>query len=294
MLREGSIIEYTEQVAGEIASRYAGDPLTELELWLRLAHQREAMVTQLYELAGFEARLHEMPQGGIGGLVTSVVRGIWAHERSHTEFLASIRASNAAWGALAELQGLIEGWVVNRALRGLAGGRLLIAVGSSVGKTPEFARDLHQMSLEQLIAFSAELETTARMGYQRILQIAASMPDQQATAHDYGFTFQYDIARIEREESFHEGVFQEMQRWIGQTTDNGPARTLESCTRNLHALCGETLSVDAVRRAAAGQRRDFEWQTPAGAGAGSWASDGGLGAVFAAAGLDVPVVGRPS
>ena len=80
MVREGSIIEYTELVAGEIASRHAHDPVAELELWMRLAHQREAMVTQLYEMTGFEARLSG--ESAIHRLIGSVVRGIWAHERA--------------------------------------------------------------------------------------------------------------------------------------------------------------------------------------------------------------------
>jgi hypothetical protein len=289
MVREGSIIEYTEQVAGEIANRHAGDPTGELQLWLRLAHQREAMVTQIYELAGFEARLREAPREGAGGLIQSVVRGIWAHEKSHTEFLSSIRAGNEAWGALAELQGLVEGWVVNRALHGWAGGRLLIAAGASLGKTPEFARSLRQMSLSELIAFSAELETTARMGYQRILQIAARLTDREAAARAYGFTFQYDVARIEREETFHEGVFLEMQSWLAQSGGGSDTFCPESGARALHRLCAETLSVGAVRRAASvEQHPGLEAHIPG--ASSSWVSDGGLGAVFSAAGLPVPLV----
>lgn len=287
MLRDGSIIEYTEEVAGEIASRHADDPMAELELWLRLAHQREAMVTQLYELAGFEARLSHLPESPVPRLLTSVVRGIWAHERSHTEFLSSIRGGGDGWRALAALQGLVEGWVVKRALHGAAGGRLLIAVGASFGKVPAFARELGQMSLPELLAFSAELETTARMGYQRMLQISARLTDHVAAARAYGFSFQYDVARIEREESFHEGVFCELGRWIG--ADGAPRGELsaESCTLALHRLCAENLSAGAVRRAAADGGAAIEAFVPG--EEGIWVSAGGLGAVFEAAGLPVPL-----
>jgi len=289
MVPEGSIIEYTELVAGEIASRHAQDPVAELELWLRLAHQREAMVTQLYEMAGFEARLSG--ESAIHRLIGSVVRGIWAHERSHTEFLSALRESRDTWRAFAELQGLVEGWVVKRAMHGAAGGRLLIAVGASLGKVPEFARDLRQMSLLELLGFSAELETTARLGYQRILQIAGSLGGSDATAGSYGFTFLYDVARIEREETFHEGVFFEMQNWLRGDGTEREALSRESCLAVLHRLCVETLSAGAVRRAAA-ENTGFEVSLPVDDAV--WASDGGLGAVFATAGLPVPLAeGRP-
>jgi hypothetical protein len=286
MVREGSIIEYTEQVAGEIASRHAEDPVAELELWLRLAHQREAMVTQLYEMAGFEARLSG--EDAIHRLIGSVVRGIWAHERSHTEFLSALRESGEAFRALAALQGLVEGWVVKRAMHGAAGGRLLIAVGASLGQVPGFARELGQMSLLELLGFSAELETTARLGYQRILQIAARLGEREATAGDYGFTFQYDVARIEREETFHEEVFFEMQRWLRADGSARDALTRASCLDVLHRLCAENLSAGAVRRAAAEASAPVEVRIPADDAV--WVSAGGLGALFGAAGLSVPVV----
>ena len=285
MVREGSIIEYTEQVAGEIASRHAEDPVAELELWLRLAHQREAMVTQLYEMAGFEARLSA--EGTIHPLIASVVRGIWAHERSHTEFLSALREHRDSWRALAELQGLVEGWAVKRAMHGAAGGRLLIAVGASIGKVPEFARDLRQMSLLELLGFSAELETTARLGYQRILQIAARLGGHEATTGSYGFTFQYDVARIEREETFHEGVFFEMQRWLRADGSARDALSASSCLAALHRLCAENLSAGAVRRAAAEEHAAIEAFIPADDDA--WVSDGGLGSIFVTAGLPVPL-----
>jgi hypothetical protein len=285
MVREGSIIEYTEQVAGEIACRHAQDPVAELELWLRLAHQREAMVTQLYEMAGFEARLSG--ESTVHRLIGSVVRGIWAHERSHTEFLSALRETRDTWRAFAELQGLVEGWVVKRAMHGAAGGRLLIAVGASLGKVPDFARDLRQMSLLELLGFSAELETTARLGYQRILQIAAGIGERDATADSYGFTFQYDVARIEREETFHEGVFIEMQDWLRADGSARETLTRESCLGALHRLCAENLSAGAVRRAASEARAAMEARLPGDDGA--WVSDGGLGAIFTTAGLPVPL-----
>ena len=58
-----SIIRYTEQVAGEVAARLGHDPLSELMWWMKTAHQREAMVSEMYELSGFEHRLQPRTQG---------------------------------------------------------------------------------------------------------------------------------------------------------------------------------------------------------------------------------------
>ena len=295
-MRANSIIAYTEQVAGEIASRHADDPVAELELWLKLAHQREAMVTQLYELSELDRRLTADRVSEVRGLVRSVVLSIWAHESSHTRQLATLRGAHSASAALAELQGSLEGWITRQASQGSSLARLLIAVGASLGQAPEFARELRELSLLELMAFHAELETTARMGYQRILQILARLDEaggQSAAspggAADYGLTLRYDMARILCEENFHEAVFQEMTRWL---EDEGRAGALSApeCTRALHRLCAEHLSAGAVRGVAAVELPGLESHVPGDALGREWISDGGLRAVFESAGLPVPLL----
>jgi hypothetical protein len=288
-MQEQSIVQYTEQVAGEIASRYASDPAAELDLWLRLAHQREAMVTQLYESSRIEARLKHEATGEIGGLIRAVVLSIWAHETSHTEFLASLRGAGGSSTALVELQGHAEGWVTERATSGNAFARLLIAVGSALGKVPEFARELSGMGLLELLEFNAELEATALMGYQRILQIAARFAATGESVGKFGFTFQYDVARIVGEEAFHRAAFVEMASWLRAGSGSSPALSAQSCTQALHRLCAENLSVAAVRRMAADEHPGLEEHIPADAAGADWVSSGGLGALFEAAGLAVPV-----
>jgi hypothetical protein len=294
-MRANSIIAYTEQVAGEIASRYAEDPVAELELWLKLAHQREAMVTQLYELSELDRRLTGEHASALRGLVRSVVLSIWAHESSHTRHLATLRGAAGAGAALAELQGSLEGWVTRQATQGSSLARLLIAIGASLGQAPDFARELRQLSLLELMAFHAELETTARMGYQRILQILARLAEEQrrgtraSAAAEYGLTLRYDMARILCEENFHEAAFQEMSRWL---EDESLERELSvpACTRALHRLCAEHLSLGAMRGVAATESPGLEAHVPGDAHSREWVSDGGLGAVFQRAGLPVPVL----
>lgn len=303
-MRANSIIAYTEQVAGEIASRHADDPAAELELWLKLAHQREAMVTQLYELSELDRRLSAERKSELGALVRSVVLSIWAHESSHTRQLATLRSAHTASARLAELQGSVEGWVTRQATQGSSLARLLIAIGASLGQAPEFARELRELSLLELMAFHAELETTARMGYQRILQLLARLDEAgEKSAHGpgstagsiaghlagYGLTFRYDMARILCEENFHEAVFQEMTCWL---EDEGKPSELPAreCARALHQLCAEHLSVGAVRGVAAAELPGLESHLPVGVLGHEWVSDGGLRAVFQSAGLPVPLL----
>ncbi|MEY2935921.1 MAG: hypothetical protein RL033_6670 [Pseudomonadota bacterium] len=308
-MQESSIVAYTEQVAGEIASRHADDPVAELELWLKLAHQREAMVTQLYELSELDRRLTAEQASGVCRLVRSVVLSIWAHESSHTRHLATLRSAHSASAALAELQGSLEGWVTRQATQGSGLARMLIAIGVSLGQAPDFARELRELSLVELLQFHAELETTARMGYQRILQIAARIDDElsgstpvngasngasnvagtAAGTADYGITFRYDMARILCEENFHEAAFLEMMRWL---EDEGKLSELSvpACTQALHRLCAEHLAVGAVRGVAAAESPGLESFVPGDPQGNEWVSDGGLGAVFRSAGLAVPVL----
>lgn len=295
-MRANSIIAYTEQVAGEIASRHADDPVAELALWLKLAHQREAMVTQLYELSELDRRLIAERSSAVRGLVRSVVLSIWAHESSHTRQLATLRGAHSASAALAELQGSLEGWVTRQATQGSSLARLLIAVGASLGQAPDFARELRELSLLELMAFHAELETTARMGYQRILQLLSRLDAQgkepaltPGGAADYGLTFRYDMARILCEENFHEAAFQEMMSWL---QDEGSRRALSApeCARALHDLCAEHLSVGSVRGVAAAELPGLESHVPGDALGREWVSDGGLRAVFESAGLPVPLL----
>jgi hypothetical protein len=128
------------------------------------------------------------------------------------------------------------------------------------------------------------------MGYQRILQIVASLAESGQGPGKFGFTFQYDVARIAKEEAFHGAVFVEMASWLRASSSPSTALSAQSCTQALHRLCAENLSVAAVRRMAADEHPGLEAHVPEGAANADWVSSGGLGSVFEAAGLPVPVL----
>lgn len=67
------ILEHTHLVARELRAACAERPLEELTTWLRLAHQRESMVSELYDVAQIERRLASQSGRGRARVVRSAV-----------------------------------------------------------------------------------------------------------------------------------------------------------------------------------------------------------------------------
>jgi hypothetical protein len=280
---EQAIVHYTEEVAREIAQRMAGDALGELRIWVRLAHQREAMVSQLYQLSGVDQRLRGADPGGPAPVMRSAMASIWAHEESHTRFLAAIRSFSESAPGLVELQGQLEGRITRAAVSGGLLARALIAIGASLGRVPEFATELGRLDLRQLVEFHGELESTARMGYQRILELLRALGNDQEARRDFGFTFLQDVARILAEERFHEDAFGAMAGWVNAGGDGLAAMEPARCTELLYDLAERNLSMGVVQRIVdpnAAVTKDAGPDVP-------WVSDGGLGELFRQHGLTV-------
>jgi hypothetical protein len=283
---EPMIVRYTEGVAREMAATFAGDHARELRCWLRIAHQREAMVTELYGLSELDARLRAGHDGGAGTVVRSAVTSIWAHEESHTRFLGALRSLWDGAPDLAQIQGQMEGKILRSILAGGAAGRALVAIGASIGRVPEFIADLGRMNLRQLIEFFAELETTARMGYQRMLELLRVLDGDVTVRRDLGYTFPFDVARILLEERFHEDAFGAMSRWVGGDGESFAAMSPGECAGILHDLAERNLSVAVARRA-------LDPAAPLPKGPEPWVSDGGLGPLFREHGLSVTLESGP-
>jgi hypothetical protein len=289
MADERAIVRYTEEVARELARTLAGDPGEELRTWLRLAHRREAMVTELYRISNVDERLRASDGAGPAAVMRAAMASIWAHEESHTRFLSIIRGLSGSPG-LEELQGRIEGKITAGAVSGGLLARALIAVGGSLGKVPDFAADLRRMGLRQLVSFHGELEATARAGYERILALHRRVAGDATTVRDLGATFVYDIARILAEERFHEDAFGAMARWIDDDGEGFAPLAEADCARLLFDLAERNLSVGVVRRLldpAAPVDKGLEPGAP-------WISDGGIGELLRAHGLGPPAVADPS
>jgi len=286
---ELAILQYTETVAREIARTYARAPFDELRAWMRIAHQREAMVTKLYELSQIDARLGRVEHGDAAAVVRAAVSSIWAHEESHTRFLGRVRSLSESLPGIAELQGRLEGLVTGSAVSGGLLARGLIAIGASLGEVPDFARSLREMNLLELMHFHGELETTAALGYERMLELTRLLDPQtkERTQDTFGLTFDLDVAKIRCEEGFHKDAFREMARWIAPDGASFGLLPRPECARILHDLCERNLSIEAVRQAVSPSAVVAKGD---GSGEVVWVSDGGLGELFAAYALKVPVL----
>ncbi len=284
-----TVVQYAQTVAREIARTYARAPFDELRAWIRIAHQREAMVTQLYELSQIDTRLGRVEHGDAGSVVRAAVSSIWAHEASHTRFLGGLRSLSESQSGMAELQGRLEGLVTSSAVSGGILARGLIAIGAALGQVPDFARSLREMSLLELLQFHGELETTAALGYERMLELTrlADPETRERTQDTFGLTFDLDVAKIRCEERFHEDAFHEMARWIALDGASFASLPRSECARILHDICERDLSIAAARRTVSPSAVVAKGE---GADEAVWVSDGGLGKLFAAYELEVPVL----
>ena len=79
-MENGAVITHTERVAEELKLRFRDDPSGELAAWLRIAHQREAMVTRIYGMAELGRRISEDASPGAADVTAKAIKGIWAQE----------------------------------------------------------------------------------------------------------------------------------------------------------------------------------------------------------------------
>jgi len=169
------IIQHTELVAEKLAETFADDPSAELSAWISLAHQREAMVVELYAGDAQKSRLSNVsgpPE--LIDIVRRTVSGIWAQEASHTALMGSLRKIDSSDIQFQRAMGSLEGKMTHLATSSGPEGivaRWLIGLGRLVGKAPEFTRYLGEVDLNGFFELSRELEHTAASGYSRIVSL---------------------------------------------------------------------------------------------------------------------------
>jgi hypothetical protein len=298
---DGSILAHTRAVAAELASEFRDNPMAELELWATTAQQREAMVVRLYDAAAIEQRLPKCAgEPEVLPVIRKAIGGIWAQERSHTTLVESLRILDETRLASAHsLLGAIEGRVTHFATasswtRSIA--TFLIGLGRAAGHAPEFTQGFRALTPREFFRFSHELETTAKEGYARILELLARLeqldvasPHSTNSALKLGLTAPYEFAKTLAEECFHAALFEQLEAWLepdGQTFTALPAR---DAVLELRALAVEYLSFQARSLGpAAISALKGPWLKSADAPA--LVSHGGLGELFDEYGVDLPAV----
>jgi hypothetical protein len=290
---DGSILAHTRTLAEQLARGFRDNPVAELEIWATTAQRREAMVVMLYDSAAIEQRLPKRTdEPEVLAVVRKAIGGIWAQERTHTTLVDALRTldENRLTAALSVL-GAIEGRLAHRATApgwtGLVTASL-IGLVRAAGLAPEFTKAFRSLSPRQFFLFSHELETTAKEGYVRILELLATLSQTEAAgafstggALKFGVTGSYEFAKTLAEECFHAAVFQQLDGWLqpdGVTFVDIPAQ--EAVVR-LRALAFEHLSLDP----AAGNRPWTKSVQEV-----RLVSHGGLGDLFEEFGVGLPAV----
>jgi hypothetical protein len=302
---DGSILSHTRLVAQRLAQNFRDNPEGELEIWATTAQQREAMVVTLYDANAIEDRL---PKSAGEPEVLTVVRkaigGIWAQERSHTTLVEALRIlDETRLTAVQSLLGAIEGGVTHSAtantwLRSVA--TFLIGLGRAAGRAPDFTTAFRSLTPREFFRFSHELETTAKEGYVRILQLldlllaplderSAAEARQMGSTLKFGLTAPYEFTKTLAEECFHAAIFEQLEAWLerdGQTFTDLPAY---DAVLRLRDLAVEHLSV-ASRTFGPGTPTPINDRWVKSAESVALVSHGGLGALFEEYGVDLPTV----
>lgn len=295
---DGSILSHTRSVASLLADKFASDPVGELEVWVMTAQQREAMVVMLYDAAAIEDRLPKQEsEPEVLSVVRKAIGGIWAQERAHTTLVGSLRAlDEQRVTAMQSLLGSIEGSVTHRATANGWSGSIatfLLGLTRAAGLAPEFTKAFRSFTPRDFFRFSLELETTAKEGYSRILELLASLDVAEANdSLKLGLTGPYEFAKTLAEECFHAAVFEQLERWLepdGLTFTNISAN---GAVLRLRELAVEHLSLVSPSfgpTALAAVNRPW---TKSVHSATELASYGGLGDLFAEFDVTLPPLAR--
>jgi len=296
---DGSILAHTRALAEELAHEFRDNPAAELEMWATTAQQREAMVVKLYDSAAIEQRLPKhSDEPDVLAVVRKAIGGIWAQERTHTTLVGALRTlEGSRLTAARSVLGSIEGRIAHRATANGWTGLVttsLIGLVRATGLAPEFTKAFRSLNPRQFFRFSHELETTAKEGYVRILELLATLGQTEvagdfstSTALKFGITGSYEFAKTLAEECFHAAVFQQLDAWLqpdGVAFVDIPA---QDAVLKLRALAFEHLSLGSphldpaviINRPWTKSVQDVQL-----------VSDGGLGHLFQEFGLSLPVV----
>lgn len=248
---QGLIVEHTERVAAELARKYAADPEAEIETWLAIAQEREAMVVELYAGGALARRLPILAEARtpLARVVQKTIGGIWAQESSHTTLMRAFRIVDdqrlsAIRTFLGAAQGRMTDWATKQGPLGPVA-RWLVGIGRAAGAAPEFTVFLDALTLGGFFTFSAELEETAHRGYSRILQLL-DLLEANDIPLKYGPAARYDFAKTAAEERFHRAVFDCLMAWLTADGADFTAREPAEAVAELRRIADRTLALSRV------------------------------------------------
>ena len=211
----GAIYEQFENELAAWRRADAGRPRRVMIRLLLLALEREEIVAVGYREAMIAHRLESMPiSPQLRELIQHALTWAWKDEEMHAIYLrgAILRLGSRSLKARAyfrQVAGAVAGWSTSvqqhvrwrqaPAARSLAA--LVVAVGSLTGQVPrDVRRHLHYGPFRDFCLFNVDAELTARLCYDRMLELTAELPELPPSLVD-------DLRRVRDDEDRHVRIF---------------------------------------------------------------------------------------
>jgi hypothetical protein len=220
-------VDLAKEAAGHLEETYANEPELEFLAWLRIALQREAMVSQAYDATFVDSHLEVWSHDrGIPPDVIAVIRralmGVWAQETAHQAYFAAVlgevnppktligRIEVQIEEMRGKLEGKILGSLISKDVLRRRMAQLAIVMGTHIEAVPEYVQSLRQKKFSEFCHINADLEHTAVLGYRRMLTLAERIRDTAIIAETAVLE---DVKRTKNDERYHEGLFRELSDW---------------------------------------------------------------------------------
>ena len=211
----GAIYEQFERELTAWRRADAGRPRRGMIRLLLLALEREEIVAVGYREAMITHRLETMPiSPKLHELIQHALTWAWKDEEMHAIYLrgAILRLGSRSLKARAyvrQVAGAIAGWSSSvqqhvrwrqaPAARSLAG--LVVAAGTLTGQVPRDVRQhLRYSPFRDFCLFNVDAELTARLCYDRMLELATELPELPPSLID-------DLRRVRDDEDRHARIF---------------------------------------------------------------------------------------
>jgi uncharacterized protein (DUF362 family) len=240
---------------------------------LLLGLEREEIVSVGYRESMITRRLENMPIGPqLRELIRHALTWAWKDEEMHAIYLRGAILRLGGWSLkarayLRQAAGAIAGWSSSvqqhvpwrRAPLARSLAALITAVGSLSGRVPrDVRRQLRYSPFRDFCLFNVDAELTARLCYDRMLELAAELPELPASLTD-------DLRRVRDDEDRHAQIFTILAEVIDAQDRLAPGLTPDEVARRIGQVGDDFLPRDRRPSAAA---------HPLGAGGPVWVVEG--------------------
>jgi uncharacterized protein (DUF362 family) len=250
--RLGAIYQEFERELAAWGRRDAGRPRREMVRLLLLALEREEIVSVGYRDAMIARRLDAMPIGPrVRDLILHALAWAWKDEEMHAIYLrgAILRLGSRSLRARAYLRqvaGAVAGWSSSvqqhvrwrraPAARSLAS--LVVGLGSLTGQVPrDVRRHLRYSPFRDFCLFNVDAELTARLCYDRMLELAPELPELSPSLVD-------DLRRVRDDEERHARIFAILAESLDDQDRLAPGVTPDEVARRIGEVGEEFLPRD--------------------------------------------------